>query len=327
MEARGDAVRAVQVQSLEGPEALRLVDVDEPEAERRVLVDVVAGGVAWPDLLRSSGAYQHRPALPFTLGAEAAGFVRSSPSGCALVPGQRVAAVMGHGAWQQTVAVHPDDVFPLPDHVSLTTGAGLVLNYLTAHFALMRRARLVPGETVLVHGAAGGVGIAALHIANAYGARTIAVVSTQRKAAAADAAGAHEVLLVDDFETEARRRTGGLGVDIVMDPVGGDRVTGSLRVLREEGRLVVVGFTGGAIPTVKLNRLLLNNISVMGVGWSAFMGARPGVAQTQWAEVAALLSAGKICPVEPETYPVERVQDVLIAMRERKLLRKAVIVF
>ena len=184
----------------------------------------------------------------------------------------------------------------------------------------------MPGETVLVHGAAGGVGTAALHIAKAYGARTIAVVSTQEKAAAADAAGAHDVILVDDFETEARRRTG-LGIDIVMDPVGGDRVTGSLRALRGEGRLIVVGFTGGTIPTVKLNRLLLNNISVMGVGWSAFMGANPGLAQTQWAEVVGLINTGKICPVEPEPYPVDRVQDVLIAMRERKLLRKAVIVF
>ncbi|HWM74894.1 MAG TPA: NADPH:quinone oxidoreductase family protein [Nocardioides sp.] len=320
-------MRAVQVQRLGGPEALRLVDLDEPEADRRVLVDVVAGGVAWPDLLRSSGDYQQRPSLPFTLGAEAAGVVRSAPPGCDLVPGQRVAAVMGHGAWQQTVAVRPDDVYPLPDHVPMTTGAGLALNYLTAHFALMRRARLVRGETVLVHGAAGGVGIATLHIAKAYGARTIAVVSTQEKAAAADAAGAHDVILADNFETAAKRLTAGLGVDIVLDPVGGDRVTGSLRALRVEGRLVVVGFTGGAIPSVKLNRLLLNNISVMGVGWSAFMGANPGVAQTQWARVVALINAGKICPIEPEPHPVERVQDVLIAMRERKLLRKAVIVF
>ena len=182
---------------------------------------------------------------------------------------------MGHGAWQQTVAVRPDDVYPLPDHVSMTTGAGLVLNYLTAHFALIRRAHLMPGETVLVHGAAGGVGTAALHIAKAYGARTIAVVSTQEKAAAADAAGAHDVMLLEDFETETRRGTG-LGVDIVLDPVGGDRVTGSLRALRREGRLIVVGFTGGTIPTVKLNRLLLNNISVVGVGSMPSWAPTPG---------------------------------------------------
>lgn len=320
-------VRAVRVESLDGPEALRLVDIEEPEPDGGVVVDVVAGGVAWPDLLRSSGGYQHRPSLPFTLGAEAAGFVRSSPPGCPLVPGQRVAVVVGQGAWQQTVVARPDDVFPLPEQVSITAGAGMVLNYLTAHFALIRRACLTPGETVLVHGAAGGVGVATLHIAKAHGARTIAVVSTREKAAAADAAGADEVVMVDGFDAEARRLTEGRGVDIVMDPVGGDRVTSSLRALRAEGRLVVVGFTGGSIPTVKLNRLLLSNVSVIGVGWSAFLATSPGFAQEQWAEVAALISSGRIRPIEPETYPVERVRDVLTAMRDRTLAKKAVIEF
>ena len=319
-------MRAVQVQRLGGPEALRVVSISEPLTHSRVVVDVQAAGVAWSDLLRSSGTYQQRPDLPFTLGAEAAGLVRSSPAGCGLVPGQRVAVVMGHGAWQQTVAVPPEDVFSLPEAMSITAGAGSVLNYLTAHFALTRRVRVAPGETVLVHGAAGGVGIAALQIAKAYGARTIAVVSTQEKAQQADEAGADEAVLVDDFEAEARRLTAERGVDIVVDPVG-DRVAGSLRVLAAEGRLLVIGFTGGTISSVKLNRLLLNNVGVVGVGWSAFSAANPGYAQIQWTEIASLINSGQIIPVEGEPFPLERVKEALIAMRERRQVKKAVIVF
>lgn len=321
-------MRAVRVETLEGPEALRIVDVEEPEADDRVVVDIVAGGVAWPDLLRSTGAYQERPELPFTLGAEASGYVRSCPDGCGLEPGQRVAVVTRHGAWQQTVAVRPEEVFPLPDSVSMAAGAGLVLNYLTSHFALIRRARLAADETVLVHGAAGGVGTAALRVAAAYGARTVAVVSTRAKADAARSAGADDVILAHDFEAEARRRAAaGAGVDVVVDPVGGDRTISSLRMLHPEGRLVVVGFTGGSIPTLRLNRLLLNNTSVIGVGWSAFLAGNPGFAQRQWAEVVALIDAGLIRPAEPDRVPVDRVRDVLVAMRERTLERKAVIVF
>ncbi len=183
-------------------------------------------------------------------GAEAAGVVRSAPAGAHVSAGDRVAALtMLSGGMAQVIALPPEQVFALPDTVSFEAGAGILFNDLTVHFALTQRGRLANGETVLVHGAAGGIGTSALRLAPALGAaRTIAVVSTQDKADIARAAGATDVVLADGFKDAVREMTGGRGVDIVVDPVGGDRFTDSLRSLARGGRLLVVGFTGGAIP-------------------------------------------------------------------------------
>ena len=192
-------------------------------------------------------------------------------------------------------------MFKLPDNVSFEAGAGLLFNDLTVYFALTVRGRLAEGETVLVHGAAGGIGTSTLRIAPALGAgRVIAVVSTEDKAEIARAAGATDVVLADGFKDAVNDLTGGRGVDIVMDPVGGDRFTDSLRSLAPAGRLLVVGFTGGEIPTVKVNRLLLNNIDVVGVGWGAWTMKHPGALTEQW-DGAALLTSGALAAPHPRS--------------------------
>jgi NADPH:quinone reductase len=319
-------VRAVHVPRLDGPEALELVDVPEPEAgPEQVVVDVAYAGVAWPDLLLTRGQYQLKPEPPFPPGAEVSGTVRIAPTGSGLQPGQRVVVVTGVGGWQETVVAEADSVLPLPDAVSLRAGAGVAFNYLTVHFALRRRGRLAEGETVLVHGASGGIGVATLQLAKAYGARTLAVVSSDAKVAAARDAGADEVLLADGFRDAVKDLTGGQGVDVVMDPVGGDRFTDSLRSLRPLGRLLVVGFTGGEIPTVKVNRLLLNNLDVVGVGWGAYLAGAPGYMREQWDEVAALLADGRARVVEGQEYPLADARQALLDMDARTLTGKALL--
>lgn len=261
-------MRAVQVVRLDGPDAVEVAEVDEPTVgDGQVLIDVEAAGVVFPDLLLSRGEYQMKPDLPFLLGSEVAGTVREAPDGSGFSAGDRVAAMPVLGGFATTVAASTELVFPLPDAVSFDIGAGLPMNYLTAHFVLETRCHLAEGETVLVHGAAGGVGVACIQFAKARGATVLAVVSSEGKAEVARAAGADHAVLVDGFKDAAKEITGGAGVDVVVDPVGGDRFTDSLRSLGDDGRLAVVGFTAGDIPTVKVNRLLLNNISVVGAGW------------------------------------------------------------
>ena len=285
-------MRAIQIARLDGPEAAELVDLDEPSGDGAVLVDVYAAGVAFPDALQSRGLYQHKPELPYIPGAEIAGVVRSAPAGAHVTPGDRVAGLtMLSGAMAEVVALQPERVFKLPDTVSFEAGAGLLFNDLTVHFALRERGRLRAGETVLVHGAAGGIGTSTLRLAPVFGAaRTIAVVSTEDKIDVAKAAGASDVVLADGFKDVVKTLTDERGVDIVVDPVGGNRFTDSLRSLAPGGRLLVVGFAGGEIPTVKVNRLLLNNLDTVGVGWGAWTLTHPGYLSEQWAELEPLLA-------------------------------------
>jgi NADPH2:quinone reductase len=316
-------VRAVQVVALDGPAAVQVREVPEPVRQPdQVLVDVRAAGVNFPDVLQSKGQYQYRPDMPFTLGSEIAGVVREAPEGSPLKPGDRVAGFPGTGAFAEVVAVSADHVLPLPDEVGFAAGACLPMNYLTAHFALLVRGHLRKGQRVLVQGAAGGVGTACVQLAAAVGAHVVAVVSTDAKAEVARAAGAHDTVLVDGFRDAVKA----LGpVDIVVDPVGGDRFTDSLRCLAPEGRLLVIGFTAGDIPTVKVNRLLLNNIDVVGVGWGAFAMARPGYLGTQWAELEPHLRNGALDPLISATFPLERAGDALTRLDERQVTGKVVL--
>ncbi|WP_373194216.1 NADPH:quinone oxidoreductase family protein, partial [Mycobacterium marinum] len=288
-------MRAIRVTRLDGPDAVEVAEVDEPTGDG-VVVDVHAAGVAFPDALLTRGLYQYRPQLPFVLGAEIAGVVRSAPPDCHVRAGDRVVGLtMLSGGMAEVAVLAPDRVFRLPDNVSFEAGAGLLFNDLTVYFALAVRGRLQRGETVLVHGAAGGIGTSALRLAPVLGAsRTIAVVSSEEKSAIATAAGATDVVLADGFKDTVKELTNGRGVDVVVDPVGGDRFTDSLRSLAPAGRLLVIGFTGGEIPTVKVNRLLLNNIDVVGVGWGAWAGTHPGALAEQWAALESLLSSGAL---------------------------------
>jgi NADPH:quinone reductase len=319
-------VRAVQVVRLDGPDAVEVAEVDEPTVgEGQVLIDVEAAGVVFPDLLLSRGEYQMKPDLPFLLGSEVAGTVREAPDGSGFSAGDRVAAMPVLGGFATTVAASTELVFPLPDAVSFDIGAGLPMNYLTAHFVLETRCHLVEGETVLVHGAAGGVGVACIQFAKARGATVIAVVSSEGKGEVARAAGADHAVLVEGFKDAAKELTGGAGVDVVVDPVGGDRFTDSLRSLGDDGRLAVVGFTAGDIPTVKVNRLLLNNISVVGAGWGAYASKRPGFMRRQWDAMLDDIAEGRLAPPISATYPLAEAASAINELAERRVTGKVIV--
>lgn len=319
-------MRAVRVTRLAGPDAVELADIDEPAGEG-VVVEVHVAGVAFPDALLTRGRYQYRPDPPFVLGAEIAGVVRSAPVGSHVVAGDRVVGLtMLTGGMAEVAVLSPDRVFTLPDNISFEAGAGVLFNDLTVLFALTVRGRLRPGETVLVHGAAGGIGTSTLRLAQLLGAsRTVAVVSTREKADIATAAGATDVVLADGFKDAVQELTDGRGVDIVVDPVGGDRFTDSLRSLAAGGRLLVIGFTGGDIPTVRVNRLLLNNIDVVGVGWGAWAAMHPEALTQQWSQLERLLNSGELAPPEPVVYPLKQAGAAIASLENRSATGKVVL--
>jgi NADPH2:quinone reductase len=325
-------MRAIQIVELTGPDTgLTLVDVPEPEAShmmtpgRGVVVEVKAAGVSFPEVLQSRGEYQVKPPLPFIPGSEVGGVVRSAPDGASVKAGDRVAAFCMLGGFAE-VAVAPEfTCFGLPDSLDFDQGAALVLNYHTAYFALKLRGRLTEGEWVLVHGGAGGVGTASLQVARGLGARTIAVVSSDEKERVAREAGADEVVRSDGpWKDQARELSDG-GVDLVLDPVGGDRFTDSLRSLRETGRVVVVGFTAGSIPEVRVNRLLLNNTEVIGAGWGAYVLSKPDVTAEIGAQLAGLIESGAVRPVVGARFPLERASEALKLIDGRGATGKVVL--
>jgi NADPH2:quinone reductase len=327
-------VRAVQIVDLSGPDtALALGELPEPSCPPEhpltpgagVLVEVHAAGVSFPEVLQTRGEYQLKPPLPFVPGSEIAGVVREAPEDAAVKPGDRVAAFCGLGGFAE-LAVAPEFLtFPLAPQLDYAQGASLILNYHTAYFSLVLRGRLAEGETVLVHGAAGGVGTAALQVARGLGARTIAVVSSEEKQRVAEQAGAETVLRSDGpWKDEAKEISGG-GVHLVLDPVGGDRFTDSLRSLREGGRVVVVGFTGGSIPEVRVNRLLLGNTEVIGAGWGAYAMARPELCRDIGRALDPLIEAGLIVPIVGARFPLDRAADALREIDERRATGKVVL--
>jgi NADPH:quinone reductase len=328
-------MRAVQIVEETGPDsALSLVELPEPEAshpfgragiDSSVVVEVHAAGVSFPELLQTRGQYQLKPPLPFVPGSEVAGVVRSAPAGARVQPGDRVAAFCALGGFAETAVAPEFFTFALSPELEFGQGAALILNYHTAYFALLLRGRLKQGETVLVHGAAGGVGTAALQVARGLGARTIALVSSEAKLEVAQRAGAdHALLLGESWKDEVRELSGG-GVDVVLDPVGGERFTDSLRSLGEGGRLVVVGFTGGAIPEVRVNRLLLNNTEVVGAGWGAYVMSKPDLNVEIGAEVNRMVDEGFIAPIVGQRFPLEQVAEALKTLDERRATGKVVL--
>lgn len=318
-------MRAAQVVRLDGPEGVEVGEVEDPKGQDgQVLVEVRAAGLNFPDLLLTRGEYQLKRTPPFVLGSEFAGVVRSAPDGAGVVPGDRVVG-MGTGSCASLIAVDGGALLPLPESVSFATGAALPVNYLTAHFGLTMRGQLEAGETVLVHGAAGGVGTATVQMAKALGATVIAVTSTAEKAAVASAAGADDVVLADGFRDAVKELTRGRGVDIVMDPVGGDRFTDSLRSLATHGRVLVVGFTAGDIPVVKVNRLLLGNIDVRGVAYGEYVSRHPDYPRRQWAEVYPHLESGVLDPPIGARLPLDRTGEGLEALAARTATGKIVI--
>jgi NADPH2:quinone reductase len=325
-------MRAIQIVNEDGPDnALALVELPEPEPSHMltpgsgVLVEVHVAGVSFPELLQSRGQYQMKPPLPYVPGSEVGGVVISAPAGAAVQAGDRVAAFCALGGWAETTVAPEYFTFALPEDLDFAQGAALVLNYHTAYFCLKTRGRLAAGETVLVHGAAGGVGTASLQVARGLGAKTIATVSTEAKRAVAEAAGAdHVVMIREGWKDEVIELSGG-GVNMVLDPVGGDRFLDSLRSLAEDGRLVVVGFTGGAIPEVKVNRLLLKNTEVIGAGWGAYVMGKPDLNRQIGAAIDEMIKAGTVKPVIGQRFALEDAAKALHTLDERQAVGKVVL--
>jgi NADPH2:quinone reductase len=324
-------MRAAQVLALTGPADVVVRDVPPPTpGPHDVLVEVHSVGVSFPDLLMSRGEYQMKPEPPFTLGVDFAGVVLDpgAPESSGFTVGQRVAGVNLHGGAAEQMANPVIFTFPLPDSLSFDEGAAMPMNYLTAEFAMRERAGLREGETVLVLGASGGVGTATLQVARGMGARTIAVVSTTAKAEMARTAGADEVVVLAEggLRDQVKELTGGRGVDVVMDVVGGESFTDAVRSLAEGGRLLVVGFAAGqGIPEIKVNRLLLNNVDVRGVGWGAYAMTKPGYMQRQWHALMPMVESGVIKPPIGATYELDGFAQALIDMDERRTLGKSVV--
>jgi NADPH2:quinone reductase len=323
-----------------GPDDVRWAEVDEPAADGCVVIDVAAAGVSFADLLQTRGGYQLKLPLPFTPGMDAAGVIRSvppglgppglglaglGPPGLGLAAGQRVAVLLSHGCWQEVISVPAERILPLPADMGFEAGAAAPLNYLTGLFALVRRGRARAGETLLVHGAAGGVGTAALGLGRALGLRTIAVVSDEAKREFVLGCGADQAVLSDGWLAAVRELAGDRAVDIVLDPVGGDRMTDSLRSLAPEGRLLVLGFTAGEIPVVKVNRLLLGNTGVLGVASREFFEQQPAVAAELWAMLLELRQSGALPDPPVQAYPFADARGALRAIDRRAALGKVVL--
>jgi NADPH2:quinone reductase len=324
-------VRAVQISELSGPSAIRVVDVPAPEPNHMltpgegVLIDVAAAGVSFPDVLQTRGLYQLKPELPFIPGSEVAGTVAQAPAGSGFKAGDRVMAFTVLGGMAEQAVAPAYLTFALPDDLDFAQGASVILNYHTVYFALKLRGRLRVGERVLVHGAAGGVGSAALQVAKALGASTIAVVSSDEKERVAREAGADEVVRSDGPWREQAFELSGGGVDVVLDPVGGERFTDSLRSLKEDGRVLVVGFTEGSIPEVKVNRLLLRNVSVVGAGWGAYVMGNVERNRENGEAVAKMIAEGHVRPIVGARYALEDAVDAFRTIDERRGLGKIVL--
>lgn len=315
---------AAVISSYDGPGAVTLQRVSRPEpAANEVVVRVLAAGVAFPEVLQTRGRYQIQPAMPFVPGSEVAGELVRVPDGYHLGIGERVIAYPRIGGFSEYAVARSDLVFPLPPELTCDHGAGMLLNYCTAHYALLRRGRLVPGERVLVHGAAGGLGSAAVQVARAFGAaEVIAVVSTPEKEAVAAAAGATQVVSALTFAREVEECG---GVDVVVDIVGGDRFDDSVRALRPHGRLLVMGFAEGAIPTVKVNRLLLRNIDLVGVGWGHHALDHRDYVAEQWRELLPHIRSGALRPPVTTTFPLANVNAALRLIEDRRAVGKVVL--
>ncbi len=320
-------MKACVVQRLSGPDGMVYTDIDDVnDGGNNVVIDVRAAGVCFPDLLLSKGEYQLKLPPPFVPGMEAAGVVRSAPAGSGFRAGERVSAFGFLGGYAEQVAVPVPNVIRSPAELDDAEAVSLLVNYNTMYFALARRAAMRPGDTVLVLGAAGGVGTAAIQVAQAMGAKkVIGVVHRETAADYVAALGADSVVpLADGWAERVLEYTHGRGVDIVVDPVGGRVFDDAIRVLAIDGKLLVIGFAAGGIPTVKVNRLLLRNVSVIGVAWGEYLNKVPGSAALFSWGLGQLVFLG-LRPPPPQRYPLSEGQAALQSLADGGVLGKVVL--
>jgi NADPH:quinone reductase len=327
-------VKAVVVRAFAPFEQISVGELPDPVAgEGDVVVDVKAAEVNYPDILVISGQYQIKPPLPFAPGKAAAGVVAAvGPQVSGIRAGDHVAVQVEYGAYAQKLVAPAKQVYPVPAGVSFTKAAALGLVYQTAHFALIERARMQKGDVVLVLGASGGVGVASLQLAKALGAKTvIAGVLGDENAKVAMRAGADATVdlggdnLRDALRDVVRQLTDGHGADVVIDPVGGAANAAALRAMAWRGRMVIIGFAAGEIPTIKTNYLLVKNIEVSGLQWSDYRDRAPEWVARVQSEIFALHVASKIDPYISRTFPLEGFKDALSLLRDGKAQGKLVL--
>ena len=323
-------MRAVRVHELIGPSGLRLdTDVPEPTAAAgQVVIDVHAAGVNFPDVLLTRGMYQFKPSPPFSPGGEAAGVVASVGSGVtSLAVGDRVAATMIYGAFAEKVVVPEFSAVKLPDNVSFEVGAATLLTYATTIHALVDRADLKNGDTLLVLGAAGGVGTAAVEIGSQLGARVIAAASTDEKLAFCKSHGATEGInyAKTDLKDAIKALTKGNGCDVVYDPVGGSLAEAALRGTAWQGRYLVVGFASGEIPKIPLNLVLLKGCQIVGVFWGSFATREPAKNREHALKLFTWIGEGKLRPHVDAVVPFSDAASALQRLERREVMGKVVL--
>ena len=327
-EKRGRAMKAIVCTQWGGPDKLRLTEMPMPEPKAgEVRLRVLAAGVNFPDALIIQTKYQLQPALPFVPGTEVAGVVDAAGDGVHLAAGSRVIAFVGLGGFAEYVCVNAAMTMPLPDGVADEAAAGFTMIYATAEHALADRGQLRAGETLLVLGAAGGVGLAAVELGKAAGAKVIAAASSAAKLDACRAAGADELIdySKDDLREAIKALTAGRGVDVVYDPVGGRFAEPALRSLAWRGRYLVIGFAAGEIPTIRLNLLLLREASLVGVYWGEFAQREPQRNAQMIAGLMQWLAQGKLRPPVSRVYPLHETPRAIDDLLQRRAIGKLVI--
>ena len=323
-------MKAIRCHAYGPPDTLLLEEVAPPALRAgQALISVRAAGVNFVDALCMQGTYQIKPALPFIPGMDVAGIVAAVSEGVTSVaPGDRVACLAGiGGGFAEQVAVAADRLAHIPVNMDFATGAGFLLTYSTSLYALENRGRLRPGETLLVLGAAGGVGLAAVDLGKAMGARVIAAASTDEKLAVCKAHGADEVINYDkeDLKERTKALTGGNGADVIYDPVGGDYSEAALRAINWNGRFLVVGFANGEIPKIPLNLTLLKGCQVVGVFWGGSIQRDVAHFQKQNEELLQFYVDGKLKPLVSGSYPLSEAATALNLLAARKVVGKLVL--
>ena len=323
-------MKAVLCKQLGGPETLVVEDVPSlVPGKGQVVVAVEAAGVNFPDTLIIQGKYQFKPELPFSPGGEAAGTIKALGEGVTgWKIGDRVFAAATWGGYAQELATDAGRLFAMPDSMDYVSASAFLLTYGTSYHALKDRARIRPGETLLVLGASGGVGLSAVQIGKAMGARVIAAASTEAKLEVCRQNGADETInyATEDLRARVKAITNGRGVDVIYDPVGGPLSETALRDMAWNGRFLVVGFAGGEIPKIPLNLALLKGCSIVGVFWGGFTKAEPERNAANNAELMQLFVAGKVKPHIHATYPLEQVADALNEVTSKRVSGKVVLV-
>jgi len=321
-------MRALLCKEFGPADKLSLEEIDDPTPGKgEVVVDIKAAGINFPDTLIIEGKYQFKPPFPFIPGGEASGIVSALGEGVDNVAvGDRVIAQMLVGAFAEKVAVNATMLVPMPDRMDYATAAGITVTYCTSYHALKQRADIQPGETLLVLGAAGGVGLAAVELGKAMGATVIAAASTADKLAVAKAAGADHLInyMDEDLKARAKELTGGKGVDVIYDPVGGDFAETTLRAIAVNGRYLVVGFAAGDIPKIPLNLTLLKQCQVVGVFWGAWARSNPADHMANFQELFAMFEAGKIKPLVSQIFSLEDFKDAFDCLTGRRAKGKVV---